>query len=54
MEIHRLKEMQDDYDEELFNKIYKDCSKLMDKLTYHQGIATIQMQDSQRSIHPTF
>lgn len=34
MELHRLKEMQDDYDEELFNKIYKDCSKLMDKLTF--------------------
>lgn len=34
MEIHRLKEMQDDYDEELFNKIYKGCSKLMDKLTF--------------------
>lgn len=34
MELHRLKEMQEDYDEELFNKIYKDCSKLMDKLTF--------------------
>lgn len=34
MELHRLKEMQDDYDEELFNKIYKDCSKLMDNLTF--------------------